>query len=750
MDDATKAFLCLLALHSQAVAMGAAEAAPTPRTPVSGGGSAQTGGAAAAAGSASRRGRRMEAPLRRRVQSVWARLPAPALLQMAELAVDPTRTRVTLGGAGPLLLDHGGSTLAAVCRGWHHLATGARHGGIGRPRREVPRSLLRLAAKGDIRSNGEFVTNLLVDGSEDHCKWVDPMRPGRAARFTTWVQATRVDAIAPSSPAVTASGSAAGPASSKASASGARSDALPQNATTGSSSGATYGAGAGAAADGASEASEAGTAFARRIDLVGYALKSANDCPHRDPKSWRIVVDDKEVHSVRDFHFAARHSWAYFPLPHRTEFKSTFVLRVDEAVEIRDCIQLAQLALFQDVPVVPLVDAPYSQLPPAAVRLLASMANARSNDLQVLGLRRVCRSWRRHLPGPFRAGATELARSRLHVQASGFDPDVASCPYVVGANLLRDGDRWQDCWASNTKRYPMFVKVTITSGRPVTLCGYALRTGPPDPVTKCGWFTTLRAAGANARWCQLVPNGWRVMVDGREVHRVEPWAHGGGVFAGRANLSTNPWARGCGTTGGGVSSEGGGGASGDGSGVSHADAVGAAADMPALKWAYFPLPEGTVAAHEVRVETVDDPSESEAGRKLPVVLSRLTLYTADAEGTTAAPSGGGAATSSSDTFTESDAPAVVGFDPTNDAGFCVPRAAVRVTAAMSVTVAGDICGGGTGLEHAKNLLVDGNEDWNKWVDPDRTYGFGVPTIREWAAEWLSPLPAWMTRPILSR
>jgi hypothetical protein len=49
---------------------------------------------------------------------------------------------------------------------------------------------------------------------------------------------------------------------------------------------------------------------------------------------------------------------------------------------------------------------------------------------------------------------------------------------------------------------------------------------------------------------------------------------------------------------------------------------------------------------------------------------------------------------------------------------------------ISISVARDIGGGGTGREYKDNLLKDGKESWNKWVHPGRVakswilYDFG--------------------------
>jgi hypothetical protein len=57
---------------------------------------------------------------------------------------------------------------------------------------------------------------------------------------------------------------------------------------------------------------------------------------------------------------------------------------------------------------------------------------------------------------------------------------------------------------------------------------------------------------------------------------------------------------------------------------------------------------------------------------------------------------------------------------------------------ISIQVAGDICGGGTGKEVKENLLKDGQEAWNKWVHPGSVhsswiiYDFGNTTLNIFA------------------
>lgn len=47
----------------------------------------------------------------------------------------------------------------------------------------------------------------------------------------------------------------------------------------------------------------------------------------------------------------------------------------------------------------------------------------------------------------------------------------------------------------------------------------------------------------------------------------------------------------------------------------------------------------------------------------------------------------------------------------------IPEPSSRISLS-NVTVAGDVRGGGTGREHAANLLGDGSQEWNKWLHPD--------------------------------
>jgi len=89
------------------------------------------------------------------------------------------------------------------------------------------------------------------------------------------------------------------------------------------------------------------------IRLSHFALKSANDCPARDPKTWSLVAvrddgSEATLHSMNDHSakWGGRWQWREWPVTH--DFAaSRFLLRIHTNHGDGGCTQLGQMRLFE-------------------------------------------------------------------------------------------------------------------------------------------------------------------------------------------------------------------------------------------------------------------------------------------------------------------------------------------------------------------------------------------------------------------
>lgn len=89
----------------------------------------------------------------------------------------------------------------------------------------------------------------------------------------------------------------------------------------------------------------------RPARLVGYALMSGNDCPHRDPVDWEVTSmssggEPLVLHKVEGHDFARRYEWAVGRLPGKEV--GNVGVRITKARGGRD-IQLSQVLLLEEV-----------------------------------------------------------------------------------------------------------------------------------------------------------------------------------------------------------------------------------------------------------------------------------------------------------------------------------------------------------------------------------------------------------------
>jgi len=84
------------------------------------------------------------------------------------------------------------------------------------------------------------------------------------------------------------------------------------------------------------------------ILLAKYALKSANDCPNRDPKTWSLSCERKTViHAMTDnsCKWPSRWQWKEFPVEQQQP-SNKFYLTINNNHGDGGCTQLGQLRLF--------------------------------------------------------------------------------------------------------------------------------------------------------------------------------------------------------------------------------------------------------------------------------------------------------------------------------------------------------------------------------------------------------------------
>mmetsp|Transcript_6197 Transcript_6197/g.22032 ORF Transcript_6197/g.22032 Transcript_6197/m.22032 type:complete len:269 (-) Transcript_6197:62-868(-) len=87
--------------------------------------------------------------------------------------------------------------------------------------------------------------------------------------------------------------------------------------------------------------------------LVGYAVKSANDCPGRDPTEWQLLADGEEVHRVGgadgdSFSFTRRYEWRFFELPAGPALPNEVVMNISRN-RSGGGLQMAQISLFEEM-----------------------------------------------------------------------------------------------------------------------------------------------------------------------------------------------------------------------------------------------------------------------------------------------------------------------------------------------------------------------------------------------------------------
>ena len=85
--------------------------------------------------------------------------------------------------------------------------------------------------------------------------------------------------------------------------------------------------------------------------LSHYALKSANDCPDRDPRAWKLIavdLDRKEhvIHSMQFNKWGQRWQWSKWPIHHQI-IANQFFLRIEQNNGDPHCTQMGQLRLFE-------------------------------------------------------------------------------------------------------------------------------------------------------------------------------------------------------------------------------------------------------------------------------------------------------------------------------------------------------------------------------------------------------------------
>jgi hypothetical protein len=104
----------------------------------------------------------------------------------------------------------------------------------------------------------------------------------------------------------------------------------------------------------AAAAAAAPSADAPRFSVGAYALKAGNDCPERDPASWRLLGMNPagawvELHSVASAAFPERYGWLAYTVE-SSELCSALKFEFALAAGTSGMMQLGQISVYQRLP----------------------------------------------------------------------------------------------------------------------------------------------------------------------------------------------------------------------------------------------------------------------------------------------------------------------------------------------------------------------------------------------------------------